>query len=121
MIAMASRRDRIEELRRRYNAQSKEYWELGESMRRDNPAVRAVQVSEEQRLRAALRGEPLMTNEELLELYDALPNDRRERAFALPPEPLEPIAEPAPPPPPRSVLARLVDWAGQRLFGGSWR
>lgn len=111
---MASRRDRTEELRRRYNAQSKEYWELSESMRRDRPELRSFEISEEQRRRAELRGEKLMTNEELLELFDALPDDRRERAYTHP----HYIDDPAPlpdPPPPRSVLARLVEWLGARL------
>lgn len=112
---------RIAELRRRYNEQSREFWELRDA----RPEARASEISDEQRTRAALRGAPLLTNTELLELYEALPNDPREperpRDWNLVGDP--PIALPRefPEPPPPSFRARLVDWLGQKLFGGSWR
>lgn len=70
---------RVAELRRRYLAQRRAYIELEKAMREVDPHVPSERVAAEHHKRIVdMTGQPMMTQAELSELFDALPDDPRE-------------------------------------------
>lgn len=95
---------RTDELRARYLEQRDEFVAIERQwIAEGRTEVLASEVCAEQRR----RGRVLLTSAELSELYDALPNDRR---------------EPTPPAPPAVWWVRAFRWVfGQhRMRGGPW-